>query len=93
MDSCPRELKAYETAYKLDANRKDAMNWQLGQYILSSIGTAFSKDGKYPEKPMFQMKNETEHNSYKECNEEIAIFEMKQRIKILERQGLPPSPM
>lgn len=93
MDSCPRELKAYENAYKLEANRKDAINWQLGQYILSAIGAAFSKKAKYPEKPVFQIKNEIENNSYKENNEEIAIFEMKQRIRELEKQGLPSSPM
>lgn len=92
MDSCPNELKPYEEAFKLKENRRDSENWQLGQYILASIGSAFSKNGKYPKEPLFQM-GTSESNGYQESHEEVAIFEMKQRIKILEKQGLPQSPI
>lgn len=93
MDSCPVELKAYEKAYMLQGNRKDIENWQLGQYILASIGSAFLKNGKYPKKPMFQIESIDKENGYEESREEVAIFEMKQRIKLLEQQGLPESPI
>ena len=91
MGSCPVELKPYEEAFKIQANRKDIENWQLGQYILSSIGTAFSKNGSYPKEPLFQIEQKEEQ--YKESHEQVAVFEMKQRIKVLEKQGLPKSPI
>lgn len=91
MRSCPIELKPYEDAYKIRANRKDKENWQLGQYILSSIGTAFSKNGNYPKEPLFQI--EPKESQYEESREQVAVFEMKQRIIALEKQGLPESPI
>lgn len=93
MDSCPNELKPYETAHDIEMNRKDIENWQLGRYIVDSIGSVFSDKHKYPKEPMFQSKNTFKDNRYKESQEEVAIFEMKQRIEFLEQQGLPESPM
>lgn len=93
MNSCPKELEPYIKSYEMSVNRKDIENWQLGQYISASIGSVFSKKEKYPEKPMFQIENSHTENGYKESHEEVAIFEMKQRIKILEKQGLPESPV
>lgn len=93
MASCPKELEAYEKAYKILSNKKDIENWQLGQYISASIGSVLSKKGKYPNKPMFQLEDGFTKNTYKESQEEVAIYEMKQRIKFLEKQGLPQSPM
>lgn len=92
MDSCPNELKPYETAYRLRVNREDTENWQLGQYIMASIGSAFSKKAKYPDKPMFQIAESVDSSGYKESQEEVAVFEMKQRIELLRQKGLPESP-
>lgn len=93
MDSCPKELAPYETAYKLKADRKDTENWQLGQYIVASIESAFSKKAKYPDKPMFQIAESVGSSDYKESQEEVAVYEMKQRIELLRQKGLPESPM
>lgn len=86
-------MEPYAKAYKEQRNISDAQNWQLGQYILASIGSAFSKNAKYPNKPMFQIDDGVSKNGYKESQEEVAVFEMKQRTKMLEKSGLMQSPM
>lgn len=60
---------------------------------MASIGSAFSKNAKYPNKPMFQIDDGVSKNGYKESQEEVAVFEMKQRTKMLEKSGLMQSPM
>lgn len=60
---------------------------------LSHFAAGFANkksDAKYFDKPLFQI--DTFDNNNVECNEQIAVYEMKQRIKILEKQGLKPSP-
>lgn len=47
---------------------------------------------EYVEKPILFRESEKE-NGYKESKEEVAVIEMKQRIKFLEKQGLPESPL
>lgn len=91
--SCPADLEPYVKAYETQMNISDVKNWQLGQYIMASIGSAFSKKAKYPDKPMFQISNNISDSGYKESQEEVAVFEMKQRIELLRKQGLPESPM
>lgn len=101
MDSCPKELKPYEVAYKNKIKEIDAMMhaW-WGEYGLSAVTVAVEHcihgrkaSSKYIEKPILSIIQEnTKENTYKESKEEIAIFEMKQRIKLLEKQGLPQSP-
>lgn len=93
MDSCPNDLKPYETAYQVKVNRQDIENWQLGQYLMAAISSALSPQAKYPKKPMFQIAQKKECNSCGESQEEIAVFEMKQRTKALEKSGLKLSPM
>lgn len=66
--------------------------WQLGQYIVAAVSCVFPK-GEYPKEPMFQIGENKEHNDYKESREEVAVFEMKQRINVLRKQGLPESPI
>ena len=49
---------------------------------------------KYINKPfLVQMEERAEENTYKEAKEQIAVIEMKKRMKMLESQGLPESPM
>ena len=92
MNSCPKELDPFLLAYKLQINKEDMAQWKLGQYIAAAITCNFSKH-KYPKKPMFQIKDNISSVSRKESREEVAIFEMKQRIKALRMQGLPESPI
>lgn len=89
--SSPADLKPYEKAKVMEENISDARNWQLGQYFAEAIGTMFK--GKYPKKPLFQLEDENGANGNAESREEVAVFEMKQRINLLKRSGLPDSPM
>lgn len=104
---CPYELKPYEDAYKLEQKQMDMQNHMLGRYvrlsILSTIGNSTwfkSKSAppfEYPETAFLQQEEETqekkEKNGNVESQEEIAVFEMKQRIRQIQKQGLPESPM
>ena len=91
MGSCPKELEPYDKAYTIKKNHEDISNWQLGQYIAAAISCVFPK-GKYPDKPAFQIEIKKE-SGFKESKEEIAVFEMKQRIELLRESGLPESPV
>ncbi len=88
----PHIIKFYAEQYKNRRNEEDLKQWQLGQYVAAAVSCIFPK-GKYPKKPMFQIESGAEHNEYKESNEEVAVFEMKQRINALRKQGLPESPI
>lgn len=69
----------------------------IGNYGLSALATAiehnFAKHpkSKYVEKPMLQRELPSA-NGNTESREECAVFEMKQRIKLLRERGLPESP-
>lgn len=89
--SSPADMKPYLKIYQMQMNQEDLRQWQLGQYITAAISCIFPK-GKYPKKPMFQIEEHEEHNGYKESKEETAVFEMKQRINLLRKSGLPESP-
>lgn len=82
---------------------EDEKMWMMGQYIMSALDATVcnnflwkGKHGKaseYVKKPILSdVEEKTKENKYKESKEEIAVFEMKQRIKLLEKQGLPQSP-
>ena len=81
---------------------RDTEMWTMGQYIMSAIDASIcnhsfwrGKHGaahKYVEQPFSYTGQETE-SGYKESKEEIAVYEMKQRTKLLRKQGLPESPM
>ncbi len=99
MESCPKELEPFLEAHKLKIQEQDYMNWLSNQYTLSAVSVAVEHclAGKkamseYIRKPILQ-EAEKENNSYIESNEEVAVFEMKQRINALRKQGLPESPM
>lgn len=90
----PHIIKFYAKQYKHKRNEEDLKQWQLGQYITAAISTIGK--GKYPKKPMFQIEEkeiEETGNVYKESKEDISVFEMKQRINLLRRYGLPESPV
>lgn len=87
--------------HKEKLRRDDYMAWIHGQYMLSAVWVAVEHNlagkkakSKYIKEPLLQ-KTETEKqkkSKYRESKEEVAIFEMKQRIKALKMQGLPESP-
>jgi len=88
----PHIIKFHAEQYKNKRNEEDLKQWQLGQYVAAAVSCIFPK-GKYPKEPMFQIQNEVEHSSYKESNEDIAVYEMKVRTSALRKQGLPESPV
>lgn len=102
---CPCELKPYEDAYKLEQQQIDMQNHMLGSYIrlsiLSTIGNSqwFKPKSlppfEYPGIAFSQQeaKEKEKKNENKESQEEVAVFEMKKRINLLRKQGLPESPM
>lgn len=103
---CPCELKPYEDAYKLEQQQIDAQNHMLGSYvrhaILSTIGNSqwfkskAAQPHEYPEIPYLKQEvreKEKRNNGNKESQEEIAVYEMKKRINLLKKQGLPEGPI
>ena len=76
------------------------MMWMwFGNYGISAlnviIGNVFGKKNiKYIKEPILRNEAiEKEENTNKESKEETAVFEMKQRINVLRKQGLPESPI
>lgn len=104
MKSKPCELVAYTIADKIKQKRRDEELWRMGIYVAHALectvcnSTWFrgkhSKPFEYLKEPILfkEEKDRMRENVYKESQEEIAVFEMKQRIRELEKQGLPQSP-
>lgn len=98
--SCPADLEPYAKAHKQETLENDSlMHAWWGRYGLSAVSVAVEHclagkkaKSKYIEKPILQ-ETEKMHSGYKESNEEVAVFEMKQRTKLLRQSGLPESPM
>lgn len=97
----PRILGAISDGYarkiKNEYEEKNIIAHLQGVYfadaIMSTVGNALFKGGKhsYPKKPYkFFEENISDNNN---SNEEIAVFEMKQRINALNNMGLKESPM
>lgn len=97
--SCPADLQPYADAYNLELRKKDEQNWTLGIYIKSAVEVAVEHNlmghkahSKYIEEPFMHKWDYDNDERYAESREEVAVFEMKQRIKHLRKQGLPESP-
>lgn len=97
--SCPADLEPYSKAHNLELKEMDSyMHKAIGNYGISAMACAielnFAKNpkGVYLDKPLFYDMSKEENNEYSESKEEVAIFEMKQRINLLRGQGLPESP-
>ena len=78
------------------------MTWmQCGTYFLNAIQVAVehcfvgkkAKSEYIKNSILKECELREKENSYKENREEIAVFEMKQRINLLEKAGLPQSPL
>ena len=97
----PIELRAFGKAHKLRQKIKDEEMWLHNRYTLEALMIALSHFGaglagknskaEYMKHPF--LFDEISENKYKESNEEIAVFEMKQRINSLKNMGLKESPM
>lgn len=98
--SSPADLEPYAKAHKQEVIEQDSlMHAWWGSYGLSAVSVAVEHclagrkaKSKYIENTILQETEKT-HNGYKESNEEVAVFEMKQRTKLLRQSGLPESPM
>lgn len=99
LEASPKDLWCYDDAHKLRLKKQDEDAWLQGKYfaeaIMSTIGNAFKEKGsqncEYPKKP-YSFEEIDINNSNNNSKEEVAVYEMKQRIKILEKSGLPMSP-
>jgi hypothetical protein len=100
----PIKLRAFEEADRIRTEKQDYLNWLLGRYVMFALDASVCNSWlwrnkgdaphKYINKPfLVQMEEKEEENTYKEAKEQIAVIEMKKRMKMLESQGLPESPM
>lgn len=85
MDSEPRELECYDTAYKLSENRKNSLAYMQGQYFMEALKATvcnmFRKNGQapyeYPPEPfrIFPLTaEEKEEKKQKELQKAIDYF-------------------
>lgn len=96
----PRILKAYVKAQEKKMDEIDQLMWTMGLYVRSAVGTAVEHvlagrkaQSTYVERP-FRYDGEDENENHNdESKEQVAVFEMNQRINLLRQQGLPESPM
>ena len=90
----PKKLKSFYKAYEIKRRLQDEQMWFMGQYVLSAVEHNLhgrKARSKYIEKPILQTEQST-GNTNPESREQVAVFEMKQRINMLKQQGLPQSP-
>lgn len=96
----PYKLECCLKGHKLKMKMNDEEMWILGKYFASSLDATvcnaylWRRKGEsahsYTKKPFLSsMESKSNNNS----QEEVAIFEMKQRTKLLEKSGLKASPM
>lgn len=83
-------IKAYSERKQEKIKVSEYLSWLNGCYVVEAIACTFGK-GKYPKNPLLE-EEKNKNNSNKEGQEEIAVFEMKQRIRLLRESGLPESP-
>ena len=94
----PYKLSLIAKGYEMQRKARDEEIWMwIGVYCKEAIALGvkkglWEKKVEYPKKPVLNMDTEEEENGYKESHEEVAVFEMKQRINLLRQSGLPESP-
>lgn len=93
----PRDLWCYDDAHELKRKWQDEDAWNQGMYfveaIMCTIGNIGAKGelNKYPENPHSHLISESKERDSNSA-EIIAVYEMKQRTKLLEKSGLKQSP-
>lgn len=96
----PHIIALLKKGHNEKIKEKDYLSWLSGKYTLSAVWVAVehnlfgekAKSEYIKEALLYSALDEKEKNSNKESKEEVAVFEMKQRIKTLRMQGLPESP-
>lgn len=95
----PYKLSMVEKGYKIRRKIRDEEMWMWwGTYGRDAIAIGVNKGAwgkgkiEYPKEPIISKESITEENGYKESKEEVAMFEMQQRINLLRKSGLPESP-
>lgn len=96
----PYKLECCLKGHKINRQMRDEEMWLwFGNYGLSAVSVAVEHclarrkaKSKYVEKPIFADEKKAK-SGYKESQEEVAVFEMKQRTKMLEKSGLRQSPI
>lgn len=73
----PQLYYIYEESYLDGLKEKDALNWQLGQYIQLAIGSCLAKECKYPNEPMFYAHEEKKPQS---------VFDMRDKFLSMVQQ-------
>lgn len=101
MKSKPIELKPYYTAFKLKKQMRDEEMHRQGFYNLIAFKVVMAhfsaglaskhSNEEYVKNPFSFIENK--ENVNENSNEEIAVFEMKQRTNALKNMGLKESPM
>ena len=56
----PKSLSPFIKAFSLKEEREDRMAWINGAYIRMAVGSLLSKNNKYPDKPLFGVKEISE---------------------------------
>ncbi len=82
----PHIIRFYIEQYKGKRNEEDLKQWQLGQYIVAAI-SCISPKGKYPKKPMFQIREEKENFTEKEIR--MAILTEQNFMAAARKNGRP----
>ena len=96
----PHIIKLLIKGHEEKIKEQDYLAWLQGQYTLYAVSVAIEgciagkkAKLKYLKKPIMQNAlDEIKEKKFKESNEEVAVFEMKRRIKALKMQGIPESP-
>ena len=98
--SSPADMEPYIKAHDAEIKEKDYLSWMSNQYTMHAVSVAVDRclagrkaRLKYIEEPILEsVFKEKMESRYKESKEEVAVFEMKQRINLLRKSGLPESP-
>ena len=57
-DLSPKSLEPFIKAFVLKNEYHDRLLWEMGIYIQNAITSCFSKNNKYPKKPIFTKERE-----------------------------------
>jgi len=67
----PKTLTPFVKAFSLKEQREDELLWRQGLYIAKAIGSSFSKEAKYPERPFMADKPLSEEEKRKQLQDKI----------------------
>ena len=70
----PKSLSAFIKAFDLKKKYDDSLAWQHGYYVRMAIGSAMSKETKYPKEPVFFK------DTSKQEDAQMSSEEMKRRF-------------